>query len=208
METELMDVLAVLGWINDHLLIPIMVAIIPVITILLKRYLDKKDKIPHNVSNAVEKNKRLDGLCADLLTRLQAQRVNVWLFHNGGYYYTGEPIQKLSIICEKNDDGVEPVIHLFQNQPMAIFQRNLEKLISNDWFSEYNELKYNDSMAVINSLYHIVSSGLFKLKNKEGYFAGILAIGYSHQHAITAGDVELIKEYATQIEAELAHRHK
>ena len=208
METEVMNIWMVLGWINDHLLIPITVASIPVITILVKRYLDKKDKIPHNVSNAVEKNKRLDSLCSELLHRLQAQRVNVWLFHNGGYYYTGEPIQKLSIICEKNDDGVEPVIHLFQNQPMAIFQRNLEKLISNDWFSEYNELQYKDSMAVINSLYHIVSSGLFKLKNKEGYFAGILAIGYSHQHAITAGDAELIKEYTTQIEAELAHRHK
>ncbi len=203
-----MNIWMVLGWINDHLLIPITVASIPIVTILLKRYLDKKDKIPHNVSNAVEKNKRLDSLCSELLHRLQAQRVNVWLFHNGGYYYTGEPIQKLSIICEKNDDGVEPVIHLFQNQPMAIFQRNLEKLLSNDWFSEYNELQYKDSMAVINSLYHIVSSGLFKLKNKEGYFAGILAIGYNHQHAITAGDVELIKEYATQIEAELAHRHK
>ncbi len=208
METEVMNIWMVLGWINDHLLIPITVASIPIVTILLKRYLDKKDKIPHNVSNAVEKNKRLDSLCSELLHRLQAQRVNVWLFHNGGYYYTGEPIQKLSIICEKNDDGVEPVIHLFQNQPMAIFQRNLEKLLSNDWFSEYNELQYKDSMAVINSLYHIVSSGLFKLKNKEGYFAGILAIGYNHQHAITAGDVELIKEYATQIEAELAHRHK
>lgn len=208
MEAEVMSIWSAFAWISDHLLVPIGIASIPIITLLLKRYLDKKDKVPHNVSNAVEKNKRLDGLCADLLVRLQAQRVNVWLFHNGGYYYTGEPIQKLSIICEKNEDTMDPVIHLFQNQPIAIFQRNLEKLISNDWFSEYNELQYKDSMAVINSLYKIVSSGLFKLKNKEGYFAGILAIGYSHQHAITAGDVELIKDYAAQIEAELANHHR
>ena len=196
-----------LAWINDHLLIPICVASIPIVTILLKRYLDKKDKQPHNVSVAVEKNKRLDGLCADLIAKLGAQRVNVWLFHNGGYYYTGEPIQKLSIISETNATGVDAIMHLFQNQPIGLFQRNLEKLIDAEYFQEYNELKYKDSLAVINNLYSIVSSAVFKLRNREGYFAGILAIAYNNQHTMTPGEIETVKDFAVQIEIELA-KHK
>ena len=197
-------------WIVDHfiaLMIPFGAVATPLVTLWYKRYLDKKDKLPHNVANAVDKYKRLSDYAQNLLKKLGAQRVNIWLFHNGGYCYTGEPIQKLSVICESNDEGVEPVMHIFQNQPIGIFQRNLEKLSKNDYFYEYNELQHKDSLAAINLLYKIVSSGLFKLKNKEGYFAGVLAIGYDHHHAITSGEVEIIKEVAKVIEMELA-RHR
>lgn len=199
-----------LDWIAEHaiaLMIPLGAIITPLLTLWFKRYLDKRDKIPHSVANAVEKNKRLDTLCDTIQQRLSAQRVTVWLFHNGGYYYTGDAIQKLSIICEKNAEGVDPIIHIFQNQPISIFQRNLEKLAVNDYFYEYNELQYKDSLSVLNNLYGIISSGIFKLKNKEGYFAGVLCIGYNRHHAITSGEVETIKEIACQVEVELSN-HK
>lgn len=199
-----------LDWIVEHLttlITAIGIIASPLLVLWYKRYLDMRDKIPHNVTTAVEKNKRLDALCSDLQDKLRAQRVVVWLFHNGGYYYTGEPIQKLSVICEKNDDDVEPIIHISQNQPISIFQRNLEKLTENDYFYEYNEQQYKDSLSVLNNLYGIISSGIFKLKNKEGYFAGVLCIGYNRHHAITSGEVEIIKEIACQVEVELSN-HK
>lgn len=201
---------SIVAWFTDHLIalmIPLCAVATPIATLWYKQRLDKKDKKPHSVSVAVEKTARLETLCLKLMERLGAQRVNVWLFHNGGYYYTGEPIQKLSIVCEKNEQGMESIIHIFQNQPISIFQRNLAKLKDNDYFYEYNELQYNDSLAVLNSLYEIVSSGLFKLRNKDNYFAGILAIGYHNHHAVTGGEVEIIKEACKQIEVELANHH-
>ena len=193
-------------WITDHLiafLTPVVMLATPIATLWWKRYLDRKDKTPHSVSLAVEKNKRLQELCRTIQVKLGAQRVNVWLFHNGGYFYTGEPIQKLSMICEQNADGVEPVIHKFQAQPLSVYQRNLEKLMENDYFYEYNELQYKDSLAILNQLYAITSSALFKLYNKEKYFSGILAIGYDHHHNIMSSEVEAVKEISKQIEIEL-----
>ena len=201
---------SIIDWVTEHiiaLMIPLCAVATPIATIWYKERLDKKAKKPHSVAVAVEKTARLETLCLKLLDRLGAQRVNVWLFHNGGYYYTGEPIQKLSIVCEKNEMGMESIIHIFQNQPISIFQRNLAKLKDNDYFYEYNELQYKDSLALLNTLYGIVSSGLFKLRNKDNYFAGILAIGYSNHHAVTGGEVEIIKEASRQIEEELANHH-
>lgn len=200
----------IIDWLTEHviaLMIPLCAVATPVVTLWYKQRLDKKDKKPHSVAVAVEKTARLEALCLRLMERLGAQRVNVWLFHNGGYYYTGEPIQKLSMVCEKNEEGMESIIHIFQNQPISIFQRNLAKLKDNEYFYEYNEMQYKDSLAVLNNLYDIVSSGLFKLKNKDNYFAGILAIGYNNHHAVTGGEVEIIKEASKQIEVELANHH-
>lgn len=195
-------------WIANNLVsvvVAIIAAMTPIVTVWAQRYFAKKDKTPHSVSKAVIKNRKVELLCEELLMKLDATRVNVWLFHNGGYYYTGEAIQKLSMVSERNAEGVESIMHLFQNQPISIFQRNLQKLIANDWFREYNELQYNDSLSVLNKLYEIVSSGLFKLRNKEGYFCGILAIGYNNQHEVTSGEVEITMSIVKKVEMELTN---
>lgn len=198
-----------LTWIWEHLqalLIALLTIAMPLFLLWYTRYLQKKDKTPHSVGKAVEKNRRLESICEEIMTKLGAQRVTVWLFHNGGYYYTGEPIQKLSIICEKNEEHAVPIIHIFQNQPISIFQRNLEKLTSNDFSYEYNNFQYKDSLAVLDTLYGIASSALFKLKNKESYFSGILSIGYSTHHTVTNGEIETVKELVKQIEIELINK--
>lgn len=194
-------------WIANNIvsvLVALIAAMTPILTAWMVRYFAKKDKLPHSVTKAVNKNRRLDHLCSELQIKINASRVNIWLFHNGGYFYTGEPIQKLSMICERNAEGVESIMHIFQNQPIAIFQRNLEKLTSNDWFREYNELRYSDSLATINTLYKIVSTGLFKLRNKEGYFAGILAVSYETNYEVTSGEIEAALLIARKIEQELS----
>jgi len=199
-----------IDWIVNHfiaLLAPVVMLATPLATLWWKRVLDKKDKLPHNISIAVAKNKRLEDLCHTLQVKLDAQRVAVWLFHNGGYFYTHDPIQKLTMVCEQNAEGIEPVLHKFQAQPISIFQRNLEKLADNKYFFEYNELQYNDSLSVLNQMYQITSSAFFKLRNKEDYFAGILAIGYDHHHNIDSSEVAMTEQIAAKIEVELTN-HK
>ena len=51
-----------LDWIAEHaiaLMIPLGAIITPLLTLWFKRYLDKRDKMPHSVANAVEKNVKL-----------------------------------------------------------------------------------------------------------------------------------------------------
>ena len=203
-----MEKVVVEHWIANNIVsivVAIIAAMTPIITLITQRYFAKKDKMPHSITNAVVKNQRLEALCNDLMTRLQPNRITVSLFHNGGYYYTGAPIQKLSVVCEKNAEGVENIMHLFQNFSISIFQRNLEKLIANDEYYEYNELQYNDSAAVINKMYDVASYGMFKLRNNEGYFCGILAIAYSGNHKLTQGESEIARGIARKIESELTN---
>jgi hypothetical protein len=195
-------------WIANNMVsivVAIIAAMTPVITLVTQRYFSKKDKTPHSITNAVVKNQRIEALLNELMTKLQPHRITVSLFHNGGYYYTGAPIQKLSVVCEKNAEGVENLMHLFQNFSISIFQRNLEKLIANDEYYEYNELQHNDSAAVINKMYDVISYGMFKLRNAEGYFCGILSVAYSGNHRLTEGEAEIARNIAKKIQSEITN---
>lgn len=132
----------------------------------------------------------------------EASRVNVWMFHNGGYYYTGEPIQRMTMITEKNKDGVEPVKHKSIGIPVRMFGRNLAKLVEKDTFysQERNELAYNDALSLINLENQVISSALFKLKSSDNKdWVGILAMGWTGHNELTVEQVELIVQECKNI---------
>lgn len=166
---------------------------------LIKR-LELKDKqqketvLQNNQKALVHDIKSTDVLktmLEDIQKEVNCDRVNVWMFHNGGYYYTGESIQRMTMIAETNHESLEPIKHKFLGIPVRLFARNLQKLIANNYTHERNELAYNDALSAINQEYKIISSALFKIKSSdEKDWVGILAFGWIKHTELTDDQVK------------------
>lgn len=168
---------------------------------LIKR-LELKDKqqketiLQNNQKALVHDIKSTDVLktmLEDIQKEVNCDRVNVWMFHNGGYYYTGESIQRMTMIAESNNDNLSPIKHKFTGIPVRLFARNLAALVdsNNVYVHERNELAYNDALSVINQEYKIVSSALFKIKSSdEKDWVGILAFGWVKHTELTDDQVK------------------
>lgn len=54
-----------------------------------------------------------------LLEDWGANRVFIAQFHNGGKFYTGQSMQKLSVVYEEHTPGTYPMIRVMQNVPLS-----------------------------------------------------------------------------------------
>lgn len=142
----------------------------------------------------ITNHSKIDEICDSIQNYIKASKVNVWMFHNGGYYYTGSPIQRLSMVAGVAEGMADDVKQRFTNLPIGIFSRNLSKLLEVDYVHEKNELMYQDPLAIINLQYGIISSALFKLKSvNEQDWIGILAIGWEEHKQMSDDDVNFVK---------------
>lgn len=169
--------------------------------VIKKMEIKEKEKHDNHLKNNlaqleqdINNHSKINELCDDIHSYIGANRVNIWMFHNGGYYYTGSPIQRLTMVAGNAEVLQEDLKQRFSNLPIGVFARNLQKLIDNDYIHEKNELMYQDPLAIINMQYHIVSSALFKLKSMdEQDWIGILAIGWEEHKQLNIDEVNFIK---------------
>lgn len=136
-----------------------------------------------------------------ILTNIQeitgCDRTNIWMFHNGGYFYTGEPIQRMTMISEYNKEGVYPLKHKFIGVPIRIFARNLTKLAQSkeiEFVNERNELAYNDALSIINQEADVTSSYIFKIKSSDNKdWTGVLCLGWLTHKELIETQIEEIQ---------------
>ena len=152
----------------------------------------KKEKVLANNQKAlvhdIKSTDVLKNILLSIRKEINCERVNVWMFHNGGYYYTGESIQRMTMIAESNHEELAAIKHKFTGIPVRLFARNLSKLIdnSNMYSHERNELAYNDALSVINEEHRIVSSAIIKIKSSDDKdWVGILALGWVKHTELT-----------------------
>lgn len=93
----------------------------------------------------------LDAKTEALREALDSQRTSVSVFHNGGHYFTGESIKKLSMVSESVDNSgmLEPTKNETQNVPVGPYLRNLSLLFNFDFVYERNIEEKNDILAQI-----------------------------------------------------------
>lgn len=138
-----------------------------------------------SIQHSINSTSTIIDVLENIKKEINSDRLNIWMFHNGGYYYTGESIQRMTMIIELNNEGFEDVKHKFLNIPIRFFARNLNKLNSseNNYAFERNELAYEDALAQANKEYEVTSSALFKIKSSDNKdWIGMLVIGWlSHK---------------------------
>lgn len=81
------------------------------------------------VVDAVEKDSELIGKIADLLEVSGADRACIYQFHNGGEYYTGRSMQKVSMTYEVVNAGISHLQVNRQNIPVSACNATLSPMV-------------------------------------------------------------------------------
>ena len=153
-----------------------------------------------NIEREIINHSQVDTICKEIKDFIKASKCNVWMFHNGGYFFTGSDIQKVSMVAGVTDNASEDLKVNFTNIPIGVFSRNLTKLIKEDYTHERNELAYSDTLAVLNAQFDVTSSALFKLKSVDKKdWVGLLAIGWLNHNELTEKEIEFINEKLVEI---------
>ena len=155
----------------------------PISVIFLKNFLDKRKKKPDMVVDALRVSELVTHKIDEIKEGLNADRVWITQFHNGGHFYpTGKSITKFSIMYETVNTGVSSVQTNYQNIPVHLFSKSLNQLVTGDAIeiSDYDDEK----IATYGLKYAAEESGcksgyLFAIKTIDGKFIGVLGIDYT-----------------------------
>ena len=169
-------------FLNDFALL--IIAVGAVIVAVIKSYKNTKkeiDTLPKKIKDQVNIDDSIISKMEDLKEFLNADRVQVYDFHNGGHYANGRSALKTSCTYEVIRSGISHKQNYLQSIPLSCLSRFVSKLM-NDGFLEVRNLEeIKDEMPStyqlkrdmqINSFYDVI------LNNKNGEPIGFLAIQY------------------------------
>ena len=169
-------------FLNDFSLL--IIAIGAVVVAVIKSYKNTKkeiDTLPKKIKQQVNIDDLIISKMEDLKELLNADRVQVYDFHNGGHYANGRSALKTSCSYEVIRTGVSHKQSYLQSIPLSCLSRFVSKLM-NDGFLEVKNLEeIKDEMPStyqlkkdmeINSFYDVI------LNNKNGEPIGFLAVQY------------------------------
>jgi len=164
----------------------------PVIVLLLKSRLDKKNK-PDMVEEALRVSELVTNKIEEIREGSKADRVWITQFHNGGHFYpTGKSITKFSVMYESVNTGVSSIQNNYQNIPVHLFSRSMNQLVNSETIevSDYKDekiptygLKYAAQETGCKSGY------LFAIKTIDDKFIGVLGLDYTKRKTKLDDDV-------------------
>ena len=188
---------------------PIIVAFLtgtpgPVIVMVVRTYLEKRSKARDMVIDAVEVGNLISTKIDHIREEMRADRVWVSQFHNGGHFYpTGKSIAKFSIFYETVGTGVNSVQSNFQNIPVNLFSKSVNKLSEDDIIQIAD---YKDDEIPTYGLKYIAqdtgckSGYLFAIKTIDGKFIGTLGLDYTKRKTrLGDDDIQHLINHATAI---------
>lgn len=172
----------IINFLNDFSLL--IVAVSATIVAILKSYKNTKseiDTLPKRIKQQVNIDDNIISKMEDLKELLNADRVQIYDFHNGGHYANGRSALKTSCSYEVIRTGISHKQNYLQSIPLSCLSRFVSKLM-NDGFLEVRNLEeIKDEMPStyqlkkdmqINSFYDVI------LNNKNGEPIGFLAVQY------------------------------
>jgi len=164
----------------------------PMTIILLKNRLEKKNK-PDMVVEALKVSELVTKKIDDIREGIKADRVWITQFHNGGHFYpTGKSITKFSVMYESVNVGVSSMQQNFQNIPVHLFSKSMNRLVSADTL-EIPDYK-DDTIETYGLKYVAEETGcksgyLFSIKTIEGKFIGVLGVDFTKRKTKLDDDV-------------------
>lgn len=154
----------------------------PILILFVRHYLFRKKK-PDLVIDAVEHSKLITDKIDELKGEVEADRIWVAQFHNGGHFYpTGKSIAKFSIFYETVQVGVSSIQSNFQNIPVNLFSKSINELLEND---RIEIADFKDDATPTFGLKYIAeesrckSGYLFAIKTIDGKYIGILGLDFT-----------------------------
>jgi hypothetical protein len=175
----------------------------PVLVVVTKKLLEKKEK-PDMVKDTLQMSELVVSKIEKIREELDADRVWITQFHNGGHYYpTGKSIAKFSMLYETVGVGVSSVQSNFQNIPVNLFSKSIIELLSNDIIS-ISDFK-DETIATFGLKYIAEDTGcksgyIFSIKTIDGKFIGSLGVDFTKNTVeLNDDDILHLSNYATSI---------
>ena len=151
----------------------------PLLVTRYRHYLNNKTKVDP-IKSALQTNMLVDDQLEQIKDELDACRVWISQFHNGGNFYpTGKSIQKFSIFHEMYTPGVSPISDTFKNIPVSLFSKPISHLYSDGEILISNYKKGNHfGLKTFAEGTGSKSSYIFALNSINDEFIGTLGIEY------------------------------
>ena len=173
---------SLIDFLNDISLI--ILALGAIILAVLKVYKNTKNEV-ESIPKKVKKQVTVDTEIADamesLKERLNADRVQIYDFHNGGHYSNGRSALKVSCSYEVCRSGIAPKQAMLQSIPISCISKFVNKILNDEKFEVKNLEDIKEEMPAtyqlkknmqLNSFYDIA------LKNKQNEVIGFLAVQF------------------------------
>lgn len=169
----------------------------PIAVAWAKKKFDSSTPI-NPVNEAIEMNSLIDEQLDGLLEEMDADRVWIAQFHNGGHFYpTGKSIQKFSVFYEKLAFDAKSIQHTFQNIPVSLFPKAMAELYREGEIaiSTFEEGKDYD-LESFSKPFGTKSIYMIALSDLHDRFIGVLAISYNDEYKFTKEDWIFIRQKA------------
>ena len=176
----------------------------PVAILVARHYLQEHKKTKDPIKDAAENGEIICKILDQILDDSSLDRVWITQFHNGGHFYpTGKSIQKFSMIYEAVSTNAESIRHNFQNIPINLFSKSINRLLDHD---RIIIVDYKDEEIPTYGLRYLAeetnckSSYMFALKNIDGKMIGVLSAEATKRKKDLNDEVyDNIKTHAAQI---------
>ena len=125
--------------------------------IWLKHYLERRKQQDCIIDQTVQEDTEIITRLDELKDEIKADRISIFSFHNGGEYYSGKSMQKLSCSYEVVQPGVARTQLNLQNIPVSACLATLQHLMEYKEFHCYDvDSNYPESACK----YQLVETGV------------------------------------------------
>ena len=148
------------------------------------------------LEEAIDLNELVSEQLEIIIDELEADRIWIAQFHNGGHFYpTGKSIQKFSIFYENITPNTEPIQSVFQNIPVSLFPKSLSKLYKDGELSiaTLNDEENYDLKPLCVS-YGTKSFYMISIYNLDDHFIGVMGIAFNEEYKLSKEDWIFIRQ--------------
>jgi polyhydroxyalkanoate synthesis regulator phasin len=153
------------------------------------------------VQDHIAKNEYIQQKLEEMLDELGASRIYVIQFHNGGYFYSGTPMQKFSCTYEAVNGWVSPTMGELQNRLVSEYPLLHTTLINTGEFYIEDVSKFPDNATRqkfekrgIRTFY---AAGIWDLAGNK---VGNISVNYVGSiHLMTDEEKNVVQDFARQI---------
>ena len=148
------------------------------------------------LEEAIDLNELVSEQLEIIIDELEADRIWIAQFHNGGHFYpTGKSIQKFSIFYENITPNTEPIQSVFQNIPVSLFPKSLSKLYKD---GELSITTLNDEedydLKPLCVAYGTKSFYMISIYNLDDHFIGVMGIAFNEEYKLSKEDWIFIRQ--------------
>ncbi len=192
----------------DDLIIPTISAIIGVGGTLLTIWY--KHRLANNrleeqricpIEKCVSEDELVLGKLKDVLQEVNGDRLSIFSFHNGGTYYSGKSMQKMSMSYEECDNGISSTMMNKQNIPVSACITTLKPLMANGEYNCVDTKDYPEGLCK----HHLKTDGVkstynWPIVDIHSNIIGVLRLDYvKRKTTLSDNDQEELKLLATQL---------